>query len=194
MDRRSIAVASLALTLVLAMALPMGALAKGKPTVEATNNLSVPTIMLASGGFTNVGCGTNAFSALVPPPGDVTTVLPLNGYPVSPLDYYYVQGVHKWQAPCNSSTAVDLPVTAGWGDNLSGDAKLKVGSPIRVELGLFYTSADPVERLHRGQAGSGRARPRVRLRNPCHVRRDIRVSPPPRPPSRPCGSSTRRSP
>ncbi len=36
MDRRSIAVASLALTLVLAMALPMGALAKGKPTVEAT--------------------------------------------------------------------------------------------------------------------------------------------------------------
>jgi hypothetical protein len=27
--------------------------------------------------------------------------------------------------------------TAAWGDNLSGDAKLKVGSPIRVELGLF---------------------------------------------------------
>ena len=27
--------------------------------------------------------------------------------------------------------------TAEWGDNLSGDAKLKVGSPIRVELGLF---------------------------------------------------------
>ena len=33
-------------------------------------------------------------------------------------------------------------VTAEWGDNLSGDAKLKVGSPIRVELGLFdYTGA-----------------------------------------------------
>ena len=47
MDRRSMAVASLALTLVLAMALPMGAVAKGKPTTEATNNLSVPTIMLA---------------------------------------------------------------------------------------------------------------------------------------------------
>ena len=27
--------------------------------------------------------------------------------------------------------------TAEWGDNLAGDAKLKVGQPIRVELGLF---------------------------------------------------------
>ena len=27
--------------------------------------------------------------------------------------------------------------TAAWGDNLSGDAMLKVGRPIRVELGLF---------------------------------------------------------
>ena len=31
-------------------------------------------------------------------------------------------------------------VTAEWGDNLSGDAKLKVGSPIRVELGLFNST------------------------------------------------------
>ncbi len=141
MDRRSIAVASLALTLTLAMALPMAALAKGRPTVEATNNLSVPTIMLAGGSFTNVVCGANAYSALVPPSGT-----PLTGYPTSPLDYYYVQGGHKWQAPCNNSTATDLSVFAGWGDNLAGDAKLKVGSPIRVELGLFYDSTvSPVD-------------------------------------------------
>ena len=132
MDRRSTAVLSLSIVLTLALLVPVGALAKGKPTIESTNNLSVPTIMLAGGGFTGVTCGADAFSALVPPTGT-----PLTSYPTSPLDYYYVQGVHKWQAPCNSSTAVGLPVTAGWGDNLSGDAKLKVGSPIRVELGLF---------------------------------------------------------
>jgi hypothetical protein len=140
MDRRSKAVLSLSIVMTLALLVPVGAMAKGKPTVEATNNLSVPAIMLAGGGFTGVTCGTNAFSVLVPPTGT-----PLTGYPTSPLDFYYVQGVHKWQAPCNNSTAVDLPVTAGWGDNLSGDAKLKAGSPIRVELGLFNTTSGSVE-------------------------------------------------
>ena len=108
--------------------------------------------------------------SLVPPTGT-----PLTGYPTSPLDYYYVQGVHKWQAPCNNSTALDLSVTAGWGDNLSGDAKLKVGSPIRVELGLFNDDVRSGRGLHRDQAGSGRARSRVPLRNPCDVRRSERV-------------------
>jgi hypothetical protein len=142
MDRRSMAVASLVLTLALAMTLPMGALAKGKPTTEATNNLSVPTIMLAGGSFTGVACGVDTPSALVPPTGT-----PLAGYPISPLDYYYVQGVHKWQTQCYSTAAVGLPITAAWGDNLSGDAKLKTGSPIRVELGLFRdldVAVDPV--------------------------------------------------
>jgi hypothetical protein len=133
MDRRSMAVASLALTLVLAMALPMGAMAKGKPTIEATNNLSVPTIMLAGGSFTGVTCGVGTPSVLVPPTGT-----PRAGYPISPLDYYYVQGVHKWQTQCYSWAAPDLEITAAWGDNLTGDAKLKTGSPIRVELGLFH--------------------------------------------------------
>lgn len=139
MDRRSTAVVSLVLMLVLAMALPLGALAKGKPTTEATNNLSVPTIILAGHEFTGVTCGTvEAPSVLVPPTGT-----PLAGYPISPLDYYYVQGVHKWQAQCYETTDV-VDVTAAWGDNLSGDAKLKVGSPIRVELGLFNS---PVEAM-----------------------------------------------
>jgi hypothetical protein len=122
----------MALMLVLAMALPIGAFARGKPATEATNNLSVPTIMVAGGGFTGVTCGTAAApSVLVPPTGT-----PLSGYPDDPAAYYYVQGVHKWQAQCYAAATV-ADVTAEWGDNLSGDAKLKVGSPIRVELGLF---------------------------------------------------------
>jgi hypothetical protein len=46
-----------------------------------------------------------------------------------------VQGLNKWQAQCYTATAAT--VSAAWGDNLTGDAKLSVGSPIRVELGLF---------------------------------------------------------
>ena len=49
--------------------------------------------------------------------------------------YYYVQGVHKWQAPVDDGCVGGG--TAAWGDNLIGHAKLTVGSPIRVELGLF---------------------------------------------------------
>lgn len=86
---------------------------------------------MIGGGFTGVTCGTPEVpSILVSPTGN-----PLTGYPINPLAYYYVQGVHKWQAQCyNDAEAI---ATAEWGDNLSGDAKLKVGSPIRVELGLF---------------------------------------------------------
>jgi hypothetical protein len=128
----------LAIIVLLAFAAP--ALGKGKPTTEATNNLSVPTIMLAGGSFTGVTVGVGTPSPLVPPTGT-----PLAGYPISPLDYYYVQGVHKWQAQAYSTTSVP-EVTAAWGDNLSGDAKLKTNSPIRVELGLFHTltATDPV--------------------------------------------------
>jgi hypothetical protein len=132
MDRTPRAALPLIIIVVIALLLPAGVLAKGRPVVEATNNLSVPTIMIGSSSFTGVTCGTAAApSALVPPTGT-----PLTGYPISPLDYYYLQGVHKWQGQCYSTTDV-VPVTAEWGDNLSGDAKLKTNSPIRVELGLF---------------------------------------------------------
>lgn len=123
--------ASMILVLMLILALsPDNAFAKGKPPTESTNNLSVPTIMI-NGGFTGVTCGSpDAPSALVHPTG-----IPLAGYSIDPLAYYYVQRIHKWQAQCyNDATSI---ATAEWGDNLSGDAKLKVGSPIRVELGLF---------------------------------------------------------
>jgi hypothetical protein len=55
--------------------------------------------------------------------------------------YYFVQRDAKWQAPC--SVATSASALAKWGDNIAGiDAKLKVGSPIRVELNLWdYTTA-----------------------------------------------------
>lgn len=97
----------------------------GGHETTATNNLSVPTIMIG-GGFTGVTCP----GGLVYPSGT-----PLAGYEVDPTAYYFVQGVHKWQAEC--TTAISATATGEWGDNLAGDAKLQVGKPIRVELGLF---------------------------------------------------------
>jgi len=91
----------------------------------ATNNLSVPAVMIG-GGFTGVVC---------PGPLVYPTGTPLAGYEIDPAAYWFVQGVHAWQAEC--TTAASASATAEWGDNLAGDAKLKVGMPIRVELGLF---------------------------------------------------------
>ena len=103
-----------------------------------TNNLSVPTIMVG-GGFTGVTCGTPELpSSLVTPTGD-----PLTGYPIDTAAYYYVQGVNTWQAQCYTDTSAS--VYGAWGDNLtSGDAKLSVGSPIRVELGLMNSGTTVV--------------------------------------------------
>lgn len=101
----------------------------GGHETNVTNNLSVPTIMIR-GGFTGITC----------PGGFVyPTGIPITGYEVNPTAYYYVQGVHKWQADCITATLATA--TAEWGDNLTGDASLKAGSPIRVELGLFNADA-----------------------------------------------------
>lgn len=105
----------------------------GETTVP--NNLSVPTIMV-DGGFEGVTCGTAAPSPLVEPTGDA-----LSGYPLDVTAYYYVQGVHTWQAQCYDADAASA--TAEWGDNLGGDAKLSVGKPIRVELGLMNSGTGP---------------------------------------------------
>ncbi len=126
---------SLALALVLALSAP--ALAKGPGSgggggghePGGTNNLSVPTVMIG-GGFTGVTCP----GGLVYPSGT-----PLTGYEIGSTLFYYVQGVHAWQAEC--ITATSATATAEWGDNLAGDAKLQVGKPIRVELGLFDDTA-----------------------------------------------------
>jgi hypothetical protein len=105
----------------------------GKPGGEETaaQNLSVPTIMVG-GTAGSLTCGTVASpSPLIPPPADAE---PLTGFSVDPTGYYWVQKVHTWQAQCFSDTSA--VVFGAWGDNLGGDAKLKVGSPIRVELVL----------------------------------------------------------
>jgi hypothetical protein len=100
----------------------------GKPGGEtAAQNLSVPAILVGSLGTLVCGASVAAPSALVPPTGT-----PLTGYEV-PGDYW-VQKVHTWQAQCfNAPTASAF---GNWGDNLEGDARLKTGSPIRVELVL----------------------------------------------------------
>ena len=98
----------------------------------ATNNLSVPLINIG-GSWTGVTC---PLADEVLPSGT-----PLSGYEIEPAAYYYVQGEHTWQAECVTSDAASAG--AFWGDNLAGDAKLKVGMPIRVEIGLEYLMDDP---------------------------------------------------
>jgi hypothetical protein len=130
---------------VAALAVP-AATAKGPggggtpPEETATNNLSVPALFV---GTTSNGYGLVCDGAATEPTGT-----PLTGYSIGD-GYYYVQGVHAWQASCGYATSA--AVTAAWGDNLGGDARLKVGSPIRVEVGLStatpagYTGWDVVK-------------------------------------------------
>lgn len=107
---------------------------KGKPPTEATNNLSVPAIMIAgTAGNLPAGCGSGDWGDYLAPGGDD----PLSGYSIDPSAYYFVQKVHEWQAQCRTEEAGgSIQVYGEWGDNLGGDAKLKAGSPIRVELVL----------------------------------------------------------
>lgn len=61
--------------------------------------------------------------------------VPLTGYEVQ--GDYWVQKVHTWQAQCFEADTGTVAVFGAWGDNLTGDASLKTGSPIRVELVLM---------------------------------------------------------
>lgn len=99
----------------------------GPPTSEASQNLSVPAILVGSLG--TLVCGGSEFtpSALVTPTGT-----PLNTYEVP--GYYWVQKVHTWKAQCFDAIVGSVSVFGAWGDNLTGDASLKAGSPIRIEL------------------------------------------------------------
>jgi len=94
----------------------------------AAQNLSVPAILVGSLGTLACGESDLAPSELVSPTGN-----PLTGYDAA-VGYYWVQKVHTWKAQCFNG--LDASVFGAWGDNLSGDAKLKVGSPIRVEIVL----------------------------------------------------------
>ncbi len=105
----------------------------------APNSLSVPAVFVGGTNPYGLTCDGSSFSV---PTGDPYTGYTLEGY-------YYVQGVNSWQATCDY--AGSATVSAEWGDNLGGDARLKTGSPIRVEVGLFdkapnaYTGWDVVK-------------------------------------------------
>jgi hypothetical protein len=120
---------------VAALTIPGAAFAKGPGgggETTLSNNLSVPAVFVGSNGYSLTCDGTS----IAPEDSSTSAVAPLTGYYIDPDAYFYVQGTHKWQAACRQGFTT-ATATAAWGDNLAGDAKLKVGSPIRVELGLF---------------------------------------------------------
>ena len=104
-----------------------------EPTTEATNSLAVPVIIVGDDPF-GLTCGTDVPGDVIQPTGEPTTSETYD----NPDAYYYVQGVNPWQAQC--MTALTATATVDWGDNLSGDASLAAGHPIRVEIGLLADS------------------------------------------------------
>jgi len=124
----------------LALLVPGAAMAKGPgggggggggghTPSEVSHSLSVPAVFVGANPY-----GLTCDGMSVAPETD--PLVPLSGYELSPSSYYYVQGVHSWRASCLQDYTA-ATVDAEWGDNLAGDAKLKVGSPIRVEIGLL---------------------------------------------------------
>ena len=103
----------------------------GGPGEETTpNSLSVPAIFVADPVPLSLPVGLLVYPESDPLP-------PLGGFSVDNEEgLYFVQGIHRWQAD-NFVGVPGEPVYAAWGDNLKGDARLKVGSPIRVEVGLY---------------------------------------------------------
>lgn len=101
----------------------------GPPVDELSNSLSVPAVLIGGSPTLNWPCGSP-----VQPQG-----APLSGYALDPAASYYVQGIHSWQASC--ATADLAEASAAWGDNLTGDARLKTNSPIRVEMGVLLMNA-----------------------------------------------------
>lgn len=100
---------------------------KGKPPTEeeAGNNLSVPGKFVGTGG-----------PALRLPCLSVPSV-PMGSRCIYYPDYWCQKTDATWQAACTTAIAdKTTKVTADWGDNLTGDGRLKAGKPIRVEVNL----------------------------------------------------------
>lgn len=124
-----------------------GSMAKGGPPVgteeeeAAANNLSVPALFVPELGL-GVTCGVLP-TDFVAPTGVPTLFDPADPFVLNDVVYgeYYVQGEDdNWQASCTTMGAGIVDVTADWGDNLTG-ARLKAGTPIRVEMGLLADEA-----------------------------------------------------
>ncbi len=105
----------------------------GQGEEAIANNLSVPAIFVPS----TTGAPALNFACGVPADPAGT---PQTGFTVA--GYYYLQGVDKWQASCATAADNTVSVTAVWGDNLTGAASLRTGSPIRVEVGLLAASPE----------------------------------------------------
>ncbi len=124
-----------------------------KPPTEAGFSLSVPAIMAGGPGTFALNCpGANVWSTLTAPSKvpvyyNAACAETQDGQVCVDAGYYYVQRDAAWQAPCTTTVSA-VTATGAWGDNLAGDAKLKVGSPIRVELVLWDASG-----LSGGQQG-----------------------------------------
>ena len=116
----------LATAIILALAATPTAFAKGKPTVELGNNLSFPTKFVGGGGpTTRVACDPDSRT---PPGGPQCTNFP---------GYWCQKTEAVWQAVCEAAPPDGTVfVNTQWGSNLLGDAPLKAGRPIRVEMVL----------------------------------------------------------
>ena len=116
MDRRSKAVLSLSVVLTLALLVPVGALAKGKPTDRRPRTTCpFPAIIVGGGAFTDVkSFPTDDRRFLL-----ATDGIPATAYPIDPDAYYYVQRVHKWQAQAYSTSATTVAVTTPTGATTS---------------------------------------------------------------------------
>jgi len=113
-----------------------------RPDSEAGFSLSLPAVFAGGQGqFEALVCGTESFSLIKPPDKDPVfypndCAMTHDGEVCVGPGNYFVQRDAAWQAPC--WVVATANADAKWGDNLAGgDAMLKVGSPIRVELLLF---------------------------------------------------------
>jgi hypothetical protein len=83
--------------------------------------------------------GQNPYALTCDLQGVAPSGVPATGFTLP--GWFYVQGVSTWRAGCVNG-ATSATAEADWGDNLTGSASLRVGSPIRVEMGLLAASAD----------------------------------------------------
>lgn len=151
MSKKVLATAAAASAAILALAMAPAANAnKGVPgppdNGETTpNSLSVPAIFVGSANapFTcSTTTATNPSGTTMTFPGDFTNpLLTQEDGSETPDGTYFIQGDATWQAECANASDGTVSVDGDWGDNLSGDAALKVNAPVRVEMGLFVDGA-----------------------------------------------------
>jgi hypothetical protein len=139
-----LSVLALAATMALAQGKPPDAGGGGgnKPPTEAGFSLSVPAIMAGRVGDFALTCPAEWSTLTAPSKAPVyynaACAETQDGTVCVDAGYYFVQRDAAWQAPCKVVSSVNA--IGAWGDNLAGDAMLKVGSPIRVELVLLDNS------------------------------------------------------